>query len=185
MLKSGLIFLAGVAVGAVGAYAALSKKFAINAEAEESFQEKRETARSERESEAAAKAKADQNKADILTFAKKIQEEGYKTEEKDTPKNPEPYVIPPEEFGEIDNYERISLTFFKDGFLCEGEDPIDNVKEVVGDALDHFGEYEEDSVYVRNDLKKCDYEILMDLRNFSDIVREKVVKIRQKKREDE
>lgn len=34
----------------------------------------------------------------------------------------------------------------------------------------HFGEYEEDAVFVRNDAKKCDYEILKDLRRFCDVL---------------
>lgn len=48
---------------------------------------------------------------------------------------------------------------------------VDDVEEIVGDGLEHFGEYEEDSVFVRNDAKRCDYEILKDLRNFSDVKR--------------
>ena len=31
-----------------------------------------------------------------------------------------------------------------------------------------LGEYEDDSVFVRSDAKRCDYEILKDLRDFSD-----------------
>lgn len=33
-------------------------------------------------------------------------------------------------------------------------------------------EHEEDSVFVRNDAKKCDYEILRDLRTFAEVVAE-------------
>ena len=40
--------------------------------------------------------------------------------------------------------------------------------DVVGmESLTHFGEYEDDSVFVRNDRLKCDYEILMDERTYS------------------
>ena len=45
---------------------------------------------------------------------------------------------------------------------------VDDVEEIIGDGLDHFGEYEDDSVFVRSDAKRCDYEILKDLRDFSD-----------------
>ena len=41
---------------------------------------------------------------------------------------------------------------------------------IVGDALNHFGEYEDDSVFVRCDERKCDYEILLDQRSFSEVV---------------
>lgn len=42
--------------------------------------------------------------------------------------------------------------------------------DIVGtESLTHFGEYEDDSVFVRNDKVKCDFEILPDQRNFSDV----------------
>ena len=81
-----------------------------------------------------------------------------------------PYVIPPEEFGECE-YETISLTYYADKVLADDMDEIvDDVDDVVGlDSLEHFGEYEEDSVFVRNDGRKCDYEILLDVRRYSDL----------------
>ena len=85
-----------------------------------------------------------------------------------------PHVISPEEFGEIDEYDKISLTYYADGYLVEGDPAmggtiIDNVDEVVGpDALDSFGEYEDDAVYVRNDAHQTDYEILLSEMNFKE-----------------
>jgi len=82
-----------------------------------------------------------------------------------------PYVITPEEFGEFKDYEKFSLTYYADKVLAdENDELIDDVEEIVGfDSLNHFGEYENDSVFVRNDAKKCDYEILLDLRKYSDV----------------
>lgn len=87
--------------------------------------------------------------------------------------NPTPYVITPDEFGEFEDYETISLTYYADRILTdENDELIDNVDEIVGfDSLNHFGEYEEDSVFVRNDAKKCDYEILKDIRRYSNVVK--------------
>lgn len=84
-----------------------------------------------------------------------------------------PYVIPPEEFDEVDGYATESLTYYADGVLADSNDEIiDNVEELIGeDSLNHFGEYEDDSVFVRNDEQQCDYEILRDLRNYSDAKR--------------
>jgi hypothetical protein len=77
-----------------------------------------------------------------------------------------PYIIAPEQFGEDDDYERISLTYYANGVLVDDIDEVLNDEDVeasVGlESLNHFGEYEEDSVYVRNDSRKCDYEILLD-----------------------
>lgn len=79
-----------------------------------------------------------------------------------------PYVIKPEEFGEIEGYSTISLSYYADGILAdENDDIVDSPEDTVGtDFLNHFGEYEYDSVYIRNDAKLCDYEILKDLRKY-------------------
>lgn len=84
-----------------------------------------------------------------------------------------PYVISPEEFGEFEEYEKISLTYYADKVLAdENDEEVDDVEEIVGkESLNHFGEYEDDSVFVRNDRLKCDYEILLDQRNYSDVVK--------------
>lgn len=83
-----------------------------------------------------------------------------------------PYVISPEEFGEIDEFEQISLTYYADGILADDHDEkIDDVDDVVGlDSLNHFGEYEDDSVFVRNEPRKADFEILLDHRRYSDVI---------------
>lgn len=115
-----------------------------------------------------------QDKEDIAAYARKIQEEGYvdysstvvpsKSTTEAPAKTDIPYVIAPYEFGELDGYAKISLTYFADDILADEDgEEVDNVEEIVGDALSHFGEYEDDSVYVRNDAKRCDYEILKSL----------------------
>lgn len=98
----------------------------------------------------------------------------YNTESKKEEKNeevsnmPQPYVIPPEEFGEMDDYETISLTYYSDEVLADDAgNIIEDVDFIVGfESLYHFGEYEDDSVFVRNDELKCDYEILLDSSKF-------------------
>lgn len=83
-----------------------------------------------------------------------------------------PYIISPNEFGELDDYETISLAYYDDGVLADDLDElVEDVDDVVGlDSLNHFGEYEDDSVFVRNDRLKADYEILLDHRNYSDVI---------------
>lgn len=83
------------------------------------------------------------------------------------------YVIPPENFGELEDYEMISLIYFADGILTdENYDPIDDEEETVGvNWSEHFGEYEDDSVYLRNDERRSDYEILKDMRKLSEVRR--------------
>ena len=82
-----------------------------------------------------------------------------------------PYVIKPEEFGNMD-YDLVSLEYYADKVLVDEDDhPIQDVEYMVGeDSLEHFGEYEEDAVYVRNDLIKTDFEILLvESRYYDDV----------------
>lgn len=76
-----------------------------------------------------------------------------------------PFVIPPSEFGMEDDYDEISLTYYADKILADENDEIvEDVEGLVGfESLSHFGEYEDDSVFVRNDRLKCDIEILLDV----------------------
>ena len=118
------------------------------------------------------------NKPDIVEYAKILSETGYtnyaerqdKKEKKgvEPVEDERPYVISPDEFGEKDGYENVTLTYYADGVLTDYFDNvISNVDEVVGfDSLDHFGEYEDDVVFVRNEKMETDYEILRDLRDF-------------------
>ena len=119
-----------------------------------------------------AKTESNVKKSDTITEYKNYASNyTSENEEKGEPEIMDrPYVISPEEFGEGD-YETISLTFYADKVLTdETGDIVDDVEDLVGyDSLNHFGEYEEDSVFVRNDNLKTDYEILMDVRNFSSI----------------
>ena len=87
-----------------------------------------------------------------------------------------PYVISPDEFGELYDYENISLTYYADKVLADDNDElVEDVDDVVGyESLSHFGEYEPDSVFVRNDRLKADYEILMDHRNYRDVRKKKM-----------
>ena len=115
--------------------------------------------------------------SEIDILKNKVENLGYtnysnikKEEKKEDQNMSEPYVIKPEEFGEND-YETESLTHYADGTLTDDWDnPIEDVADIVGeDYAKHFGEYEDDSVFIRNDRYKVDYEILYDTRKFSEI----------------
>ena len=83
--------------------------------------------------------------------------------------NMKPFVIAPEDFGEL-GYDTKSWKFYKDFVLTdeEGEVVLDP-ENIIGDALSHFGAYEDDVVHVRNMDVECDYEIFKDERTFSEI----------------
>ena len=86
-----------------------------------------------------------------------------------------PKIIPPEEFGEIEDYDQISLTYYADGYLADDFNNYEVMEDIdahVGkESLKTFGRYEEDSVYVRNDNEQKYYEILRSDRLFVEVVR--------------
>lgn len=83
-----------------------------------------------------------------------------------------PFVIPPEELGEIDEYDIIELTYYEaDGVLCDYmNEPIGDDTIVCEDFKDYFGKYEEDAVYIQNDARGCYYEIILSTRSYHDDV---------------
>lgn len=86
-----------------------------------------------------------------------------------------PEVIPPDEFGEYLNYDTESLTFYEgDGVLTDDRDNVvEDVEIMVGpNALDSFGEWEDDRVCVLNNATECYYEILRDNGKYSDLIKE-------------
>ncbi len=185
--KNFILFVLGVAVGSVVTWRYVEKKYEQIAQDEiDSVKEvfsKRETEFTE-DTEVQIKADNAKKKPSVIEYAAWLRKRGYtnysdmvdeKPEEvKEEPMSVDkPYVIAPEEFGELDDYETISLIYYADQILADDNDVIvDDIEDVVGfDSLNSFGEYEDDSVFVRNDRLKCDYEILLDQRKYSDVIK--------------
>lgn len=180
-------FILGAASGSAVTWYSVKKKYEEIAQREigsvkEVFAKKREK---EQNKDVVAKNVTEdkKEKPELKEYVAKLHRQGYTkyseyfdggiSEEKESVVN-EPYVISPEQFGENEDYERISLTYYADQVLVdENDEMIEDVEEMVGfESLNHFGEYEDDSVFVRNDAKKCDYEILLDQKLYSDVIDE-------------
>lgn len=87
---------------------------------------------------------------------------------KDSETDDEPYVISPDEFGMMDDYIEMTLLYYEDGTLTtDDKEVITDIRHKIGrKALTSFGKYEDDSVFVRNDKIRCDYEILKVLGDY-------------------
>ena len=103
-----------------------------------------------------------------MEYLKKLREERYAEDDTD-----DIMVIPPEEFGDKPGYDTATFTFFADGVVAdEKDDVVTDLANTIGlESLNHFGEYEEDTVFVRNCIKEMDYEILRDLRTYSEALK--------------
>lgn len=172
-----LAFTIGAALGSVITWKVVETKYKKIAQEEidsvkESFSKKATALHNEVAKAHAcleANAKVEKNPA----YAKVVADLGYRQQpEKEIDvENNHIYVIPPESFGEV-GYEEVSLTYYADGILAYDDDSIvRNVEKVVGvGSLNTFGEYEDDSVFVRDDEQKIDYEILRDTRRYAVVV---------------
>lgn len=196
MSKTGFaMFLAGATVGAAATWLCLRRYYEQITQEEidsvkAAFAERKpvianiakDEKSNEKQEENQHKADIAKLKPDLVNYAAKLQEEGYTNytehskknteEKKDEPMPNEPYVISPDDYGENDNYTQISLVYYAgDGVLADDEDEVvEDIEDTVGeDFAEHFGEYEDDSVFIRNDRLRCDYEILRDNRSFSDV----------------
>ena len=106
----------------------------------------------------------DRKKYEKITNNYKTEKGGSETMAK------EPYVISPYDFGELDEYHQIELTYYADGILEDDEyNIVTDVEELIGrESLFTFGEYEDDSVFVRNEHLSTDFQILKDYRTYAE-----------------
>lgn len=80
-----------------------------------------------------------------------------------------PYVITPEQYEDNVDYTKVSLTWYSDEVLEDDWGNVLDPDDVIGrDALTTFGQYEDDSVFVRDDDEQVDYEVLRDTRSYEE-----------------
>ena len=182
-----IIFTAGAAIGSVVTWKIVKTKYehyareeieSVKALWEETYGDKSESDENVEEETEDEFEKAASEKEE---YEQLVKDAGYTADQTDITQNQNeedgsmdtPYVITPEEFGE-NGYDTVSLNYYEgDGVLTDDYDePFtdEEIEELVGaDFAEHFGEYEDDSVFVRNDFVKVDYEILKDYGKFSEI----------------
>lgn len=170
-MSAAVVFIAGAAIGGLIAWRYAKAQYSYIAEQEiasvkETYARREQALKKEDISDSSADKTEPAQEKSYTDYSRTI-------EPRPAPNTAEtPYVISPDEFGEIEEYAKVSLTYFADDILAdEYGEVFDNVEEIIGDGLNHFGEYEDDSVFVRSDAKRCDYEILRDLRNFEEFLK--------------
>lgn len=87
-------------------------------------------------------------------------------------------VISPQEFQESE-YTADTLIYYADKVLADSDgNVIHNINDTIGpEALSTFGRYLDDTVYVRDDNKQIDYEIIWDVRKYSSVYKKQGDKV--------
>ena len=192
-MKNLLCFVAGAAIGSVVTWKLIEKKYKDLADEEiesvkETFKNRKPRITKDEVKETVEKV-INKWKEPKETVEDIVTAEGYSTEDEEEAEEDDesnytvdidpgvevilPYIITPEQFGEYNEYGTKTLTYYADNVLTdEIDNPITSgeMETMIGpDALDHFGEYEDDSVYVRDEMNEMDYEILKSEKLFSEI----------------
>lgn len=158
-----IIFTFGVVCGATGAYFYLKDKF--QQYADEEIKSVKEIYKRTEESNNISE------KPDLDTLVKKVRENGYKDYSTKVEKEPdtvhkvfneEPYIISYDEYGKEEDYDQEALMWYADGVLAYEKDDelIDDVGDIIGDI--DLNNILNETVYIRNDVAKTDYEIIKD-----------------------
>lgn len=174
-MKNAIVFVVGAACGSLLTYKLVEKKFKDLADEEiqsviDTFKKKDDELQVKE-----SYVEVDEIDNTIRKYEHKVADLGYSTDidnytvkVDNGPDGVEPYVISPEEYGELDGYNIVSWMYYEDGVLTnEMDEIVEDPELVIGNALDHFGDYTEDAVYVRSENDKCDYEILRSEQNFN------------------
>lgn len=81
--------------------------------------------------------------------------------------------IDPVTFGDDKDYDTLTFTYYADGVVAneDNEEIADyEIISLIGENFeDHFGEYEQDSVNIKNNKTKTYYEVLKDDRCYSEV----------------
>lgn len=175
-IKYALIFVAGVVIGSASAILIFKNKYETLARNEiesiRNYYKEKLQKQEEKVEEPASKMKEYEDITNIYngnTVEEKpfIQKDDQIIDPYDLP-----YIINVEDFGENEDYDTMTLTYFSDKVLVDDvDDVIEDQDTVVG--LENLKIFEEfngcTTIYVRNDIWKTDFEIIKDDWNWSDL----------------
>lgn len=174
-----IIFVSGLAIGAIGAGYFTKKKYEKIAQEEinsvkEAYKAKYEEVKQKEpkedecskivEAETIVEEKPKFDSKVVKEYTKIINKNNYGSGKAKVNKNPGKMIIKPEELGEDSEYETVSLTYFVgDKILADDDGEKYDVEETIGvETLKMFGKYEDDVVCVRNIQEGIEYEVIKD-----------------------
>lgn len=184
-------FVAGITVGVVATYKIAEAKYKKIADEEiesvvEVFTNRKPQCTDISHSEPTSNVQ--QTKEEISKYKQKVGNLSYNTisnqstknnkevvdEMPTTENNDKIYTISPDEFNTLDGFGIETFYYSADNYLLDSDNEIvpdsDMNTLLGGDPYGRFGEYEDDSVYVRNEDTMCDYEILLSAKTCAEIM---------------
>ena len=174
-MNKALYFLLGVGVGAAGAYFYIKDKFEQYAQEEidsvkEAYHMNNEKLPEETslEMDETVAERIIKNNG-YVNYSTKIERPADPVHK---PFSEEPEIISEEDYGELEEYEKVTLTYYSDGILADdlSDEIVDDAESKVGtDYIKNIVDDGEDVVFVRNDIEKTDYEIVKSLQTYKEV----------------
>ena len=190
-IASIISFVVGALSGTIGTYIFIRKKY------DDEFQKKRDEMIAyyqnkvgKQETTEPPAVLEEDKETDMMEEARRLSEEnGYKrpyheidrvvTMEETPPYDPSndterdlPYIVDGVEFGSQEGYEMCVLNCYEDGVVTDEKNEVlteDDIEECVGSKnIDQLYRVEGDSIYVRNDRLKRDYDIIERIGRYAD-----------------
>ena len=181
-LSNLFMFAAGAAIGSAVTYKFIKEKYERIAQEEIDSVKEKYSERAERNEhleklEDGLKKTIDtmQQQIDAYEHADLVRDAGYTNYAKAEPvvsRVDKPYTIEYDDYDTLDDYESEELMYYSDGVLADYYGNIvDDVDDLVGqDNLQVLIDDDDvDCLYIRNDSRRFDYEILYDLRTYSEV----------------
>ena len=188
-MKSVLTFIAGLAIGAGVTYVIQKNRYEemVKEEIDDLRDHMKEKTKEERETvkEKVKKMNGEDSTEECDFNAERLKREeeydellkkhSYTTnDDSETEKFNPPYVVTPQEFANRSGYDVISYNYYDDDIIANDDDEEldeENISWTLGMSTEEvqaqFGIYEDDSVYVRNEQLKTDFEILRQNENYT------------------
>lgn len=171
-MNKGLIFVAGVGLGALATF------FIIKSKYENMYQEDVESLRelqNEKMDNAIKTAKIEtKNSPAELAQYNEILKRNYASAPVE-PAKKDIYIIDPDEYGLKAGYATEELNYYAgdDTLVDEHDERIEDASSMIGiEALEHFGDYEEDIIHIRNEKLNVDFEITRFDQSYAEVIGE-------------
>lgn len=172
-MKNVLIFMAGLTLGAGVSWVYNKNKYEEMVKDE--VESLREHAREKESNEKTTEETLDKDiecykndSANLEKVSKIINYNHYSSnDENEIPVCKKPYVVTPDDFASLPGFDTDSFHYYNNDIISnDNNEIVDDVEQILGlsilEVKDQFGIYEDDSVYIRNERLKCDYEVLLE-----------------------
>ena len=177
LVKTGIAFVVGGAIGAVTAWKITSMKYDKLIDEEiasvKKYYGKERKSSIDEENPAKSKEAKEEYEVFVKDYSASSDEKEVKEETPSEPAN-DIYIITEDEFVEGRSfYDKVSITRYADGYFVDEDDSLVEGEVLVGKLFDNVSPDFDGVEYVRNERMGTDYEVIFSVELYSELLDEK------------